>query len=81
MRPSALLHGQFDAGGKDLVYSVTNDGTGYGTLDAVAKPYASKLAKILVGDQERQDQEHPDIDQVVGVRIGSSTSVTHRCDG
>jgi basic membrane protein A len=43
---ASLLHGHFDAGG-DLVYSVTNNGTGYGRLDAAAKPYASKLAKIL----------------------------------
>jgi basic membrane protein A len=43
---ASLLHGHFDAGG-DRVYSVANNGTGYGTLDAAAKPYASKLAKIL----------------------------------
>jgi basic membrane protein A len=41
-----LLKGQFKAGG-NLIYSVTNNGTGYGKLDAVAKPYASKLNKIL----------------------------------
>jgi basic membrane protein A and related proteins len=40
------LSGHFDAGG-DLVYSVANNGTGYGTLDALAKPYASQLQKIL----------------------------------
>lgn len=43
---ASLLHGHFDAGG-DRVYSVANNGTGYGKLDAVAKPYASKLAHIL----------------------------------
>jgi basic membrane protein A len=43
---ASLLHGHFDAGG-DLVYSVTNNGTGFGKLDSVAKPYASKLAKVL----------------------------------
>jgi len=43
---ASLLKGKFDAGG-DLVYSVANDGTGYGKLDAAAKPYAGKLAKIL----------------------------------
>jgi basic membrane protein A and related proteins len=43
---ASLLHGHFDAGG-DLVYSVANNGTGYGRLDAAAKPYAGKLAKIL----------------------------------
>ena len=43
---ASLLHGHFDAGG-DLVYSVANNGTGFGTLDATAKPYAGKLAKIL----------------------------------
>jgi basic membrane protein A len=43
---ASLLHGHFDAGG-DLVYSVANNGTGYGKLDAAAKPYASKLATIL----------------------------------
>jgi basic membrane protein A len=41
-----LLKGKFDAGG-DLVYSVANNGTGYGTLDAAAKPYAGQLAKVL----------------------------------
>lgn len=41
-----LLKGKFDAGG-DLVYSVKNDGTGYGTLDAAAKPYAAQLKKVL----------------------------------
>ncbi len=45
---ASLLHGHFDAGG-DLVYSVANNGTGYGTLDSVAKPYAGKLAKVLAG--------------------------------
>lgn len=40
------LHGHFDAGG-DLVYSVANNGTGYGRLDALAKPYAGKLQKVL----------------------------------
>ncbi len=43
---ASLLKGKFDAGG-DLVYSVANDGTGYGKLDAAAKPYAGKLAKVL----------------------------------
>ncbi len=43
---ASLLKGHFDAGG-DLVYSVSNNGTGYGTLDSVAKPYAGKLNKIL----------------------------------
>ena len=43
---AADLHGQFDAGG-DIVNSVTTGGTGYGTLDAAAKPYAGKLAKVL----------------------------------
>jgi basic membrane protein A and related proteins len=43
---ASLLKGKFDAGG-DLVYSVSNDGTGYGVLDAAAKPYASKLAAVL----------------------------------
>ncbi len=43
---ASLLHGHFDAGG-DRVYSVANNGTGYGTLDAAAKPYASKLAHVL----------------------------------
>jgi basic membrane protein A and related proteins len=43
-----LLHGHFDAGG-DLVYSVANNGTGYGKLDALAKPYAGQLNKILAG--------------------------------
>jgi len=43
---ASLLHGHFDAGG-DLVYSVANNGTGYGKLNAAAKPYASKLAKVL----------------------------------
>lgn len=43
---ASLLHGHFDAGG-DLVYSVKNNGTGYGKLNAVAKPYASKLAAVL----------------------------------
>jgi basic membrane protein A len=43
---ASLLHGHFDAGG-DLVYSVANNGTGYGKLDAAAKPYAGKLNKIL----------------------------------
>lgn len=43
---ASLLHGHFDAGG-DLVYSVSNNGTGYGKLDSLAKPYAGKLAKIL----------------------------------
>jgi basic membrane protein A len=41
-----LLHGHFDAGG-DLVYSVANNGTGYGRLDALAKPYTSQLNKVL----------------------------------
>jgi basic membrane protein A and related proteins len=40
------LSDHFDAGG-DLVYSVANNGTGYGTLDALAKPYASQLQKVL----------------------------------
>ena len=43
---ASLLHGHFDAGG-DLVYSVKNNGTGYGKLNSVGKPYASKLAKVL----------------------------------
>ncbi len=43
---ASLLKGHFDAGG-DLVYSVSNNGTGYGTLDSVAKPYAGKLNKVL----------------------------------
>ncbi|MGH2861307.1 MAG: BMP family lipoprotein [Solirubrobacteraceae bacterium] len=43
---ASLLHGHFDAGG-DLVYSVANNGTGYGRLDAAAKPYASQLEKVL----------------------------------
>lgn len=43
---ASLLHGHFDAGG-DLVYSVSNNGTGYGRLNAVAKPYAGKLQKVL----------------------------------
>jgi basic membrane protein A len=43
---ASLLHGHFDAGG-DLVYSVTNNGTGFGKLDSLAKPYASKLATVL----------------------------------
>ncbi len=43
---ASLLKGKFDAGG-DLVYSVANNGTGYGSLDALAKPYASKLATVL----------------------------------
>jgi basic membrane protein A len=41
-----LLHGKF-YGGSNLVYDVNNNGTGYGTLNAVAKPYAGKLEKIL----------------------------------
>jgi basic membrane protein A len=41
-----LLHGHFDAGG-DLVYSVANNGTGYGRLDALAKPYTAQLNKVL----------------------------------
>jgi basic membrane protein A len=43
---ASLLHGHFDAGG-DLVYSVKNNGTGYGRLNAAAKPYAGTLNKIL----------------------------------
>jgi basic membrane protein A len=43
---ASLLKGKFDAGG-DLVYSVKNDGTGYGRLDSLAKPYAAKLEKVL----------------------------------
>lgn len=43
---ASLLHGHFDAGG-DLVYSVKNNGTGYGKLNSVGKPYASKLKKVL----------------------------------
>lgn len=43
---ASLLKGKFDAGG-DLVYSVTNNGTGYGKLNAVGKPYASKLNAVL----------------------------------
>ena len=43
---ASLLHGHFDAGG-DLVYGVNNDGTGYGKLNSVGKPYASKLNKVL----------------------------------
>jgi basic membrane protein A and related proteins len=43
---ASLLHGHFDAGG-DLVYSVKNNGTGYGKLNSVGKPYASKLQKVL----------------------------------
>ncbi len=42
----SLLAGKFDGGG-DIVNSVSTGGTGYGTLDAAAKPYASKLAKVL----------------------------------
>jgi basic membrane protein A and related proteins len=42
----SLLAGKFDGGG-DIVNSVTTGGTGYGTLDAAAKPYASKLAAVL----------------------------------
>jgi basic membrane protein A len=45
---ASLLKGHFDAGG-DLVYSVKNNGTGYGKLNAVGKPYASKLQKVLAG--------------------------------
>jgi basic membrane protein A len=45
---ASLLHGHFDAGG-DLVYSVKNNGTGYGKLDALAKPYAGQLNKVLAG--------------------------------
>jgi len=41
-----LLKGKFDGGG-NLVYDVNNNGTGYGSLNAVAKPYAGKLKKIL----------------------------------
>jgi basic membrane protein A len=41
-----LLKGKFDAGG-DLVYSVANDGTGYGALDATGKKYSGQLAKVL----------------------------------
>jgi basic membrane protein A and related proteins len=43
---AADLKGKFDAGG-DIVNSVKTGGTGYGVLDAAAKPYAGKLAKIL----------------------------------
>jgi basic membrane protein A and related proteins len=43
---ASLLKGKFDAGG-DLVYGVNNDGTGYGKLNSVGKPYASKLNAIL----------------------------------
>jgi len=43
---ASLLKGQFKAGG-NLIYSVTNGGTGYGKLNAVAKPYAAKLNKVL----------------------------------
>jgi basic membrane protein A and related proteins len=43
---AADLKGHFDAGG-DIVNSVTTGGTGYGVLDAAAKPYAGKLAKVL----------------------------------
>jgi len=45
---ASLLHGHFDAGG-DLVYSVKNNGTGYGKLNSIGKPYASKLQKVLAG--------------------------------
>ncbi|MGC9219908.1 MAG: BMP family lipoprotein [Solirubrobacteraceae bacterium] len=41
-----LLNGKFDGGG-NMVYSVSNNGTGYGRLNAVAKPYAGQLNKIL----------------------------------
>jgi basic membrane protein A len=43
---AAALKGKFDAGG-DLVYSVKNNGTGYGKLDSLAKPYAMQLAAVL----------------------------------
>jgi basic membrane protein A and related proteins len=43
---AADLKGHFDSGG-DIVNSVSTGGTGYGALDAAAKPYASKLAKVL----------------------------------
>jgi basic membrane protein A and related proteins len=43
---ASLLKGKFDAGG-DLVYSVANNGTGYGKLNSVGKPYAAQLQKIL----------------------------------
>jgi basic membrane protein A and related proteins len=41
-----LLKGKFDAGG-DLVYSVSNGGTGYGALDAEGKKFSGQLAKVL----------------------------------
>ncbi|MDA8068814.1 MAG: BMP family ABC transporter substrate-binding protein [Actinomycetota bacterium] len=41
-----LLHGKFTGGG-NLVYDVNNNGTGYGRLNAVAKPYAKQLQKLL----------------------------------
>jgi basic membrane protein A and related proteins len=43
---ASLLKGKFDAGG-DLVYGVNNDGTGYGKLNSVGKPFASKLNAVL----------------------------------
>lgn len=42
----ALLNGKF-AAGKDIVNSVATGGTGYGRLNATAKPYAKQLTKVL----------------------------------
>ena len=41
-----LIHGKFFGGG-DIINSVATGGAGFGKLDAVAKPYAGKLAKVL----------------------------------
>jgi basic membrane protein A and related proteins len=41
-----LMKGKFFGGG-NIINSVATGGAGYGTLDAVAKPYAGKLMKIL----------------------------------
>jgi basic membrane protein A len=41
-----LMHGKFYGGG-DIINSVATGGAGYGKLDAVAKPYAGQLKKIL----------------------------------
>jgi basic membrane protein A and related proteins len=43
---ASLLKGKFDAGG-DLVYGVNNDGTGYGKLNSVGKPFATQLNAVL----------------------------------
>jgi basic membrane protein A len=43
---ASLLKGKFDAGG-DLVYGVNNDGTGYGKLNSVGKPFAMQLNAVL----------------------------------